>query len=114
MLEKDIRGGVYHVIQQYAKANNKYIKIIMKISNHCILSSGMQIISKDEQYHKGSLPVDGFKCVENTSRFVKHFIGNYNEDRDEGYFFEVDIKYPEDLHEVHNDLPFLLEKSKNI
>ena len=41
MLEKDIRGGVYHVIQQYAKANNKYIKIIMKISNHCILSSGM-------------------------------------------------------------------------
>ena len=40
MLEKDIRGGVCHAIQQYAKANNKYIKIIMKISNHCILSRG--------------------------------------------------------------------------
>ena len=40
MLEKDIRRGVCHAIQQYAKANNKYIKIIMKISNHCILSRG--------------------------------------------------------------------------
>ena len=26
MAEKDIRGGICHVIHQYAKANNKYIK----------------------------------------------------------------------------------------
>ena len=31
---------------------------------------------------------------------------------DEGYFFEVDVQYPEKLHELHNDLPFLPERMK--
>ena len=26
MLEKDIRGGIYHAIYQYVKSNNKYMK----------------------------------------------------------------------------------------
>ena len=26
MIEKDIRGGIYHSIHRYARANNKYIK----------------------------------------------------------------------------------------
>ena len=34
---------------------------------------------------------------------------NYNKESDEGYFLEVDVHYPEKLHELHNDLPFLLE-----
>ena len=31
---------------------------------------------------------------------------------DEGYFLEVDFQYLEKLHELHNDLPFLLERTK--
>ena len=48
------------------------------------------------------------------SRFLinEDFIKNYNEERDEGYFFEVDAQYPEKLHKVHNDLPFLPERMK--
>ena len=56
------------------------------------------------------LPVDGFKWVENTSQFSKNFIENYNEDKDEGYFLEVDVQYPRKLHELHNNLPFFLKK----
>ena len=31
---------------------------------------------------------------------------------DEVYFFEVDIQDPEELHELHYDLPFLLVRMK--
>ena len=37
---------------------------------------------------------------------------NYNEESDEGRFIEVDVHYPEKLHELHNDLPFLPERMK--
>ena len=37
---------------------------------------------------------------------------NYNEESDEGYFFEVDVPYLEKLRELHNDLPFLSERMK--
>ena len=50
--------------------------------------------------------------IENTSQFNENFIKNYNEESDEGYFLEVDVQYPEKLHETHNDLPFLLERMK--
>ena len=32
--------------------------------------------------------------------------------RDRGYLLEVDIKYPKDLHNSHNDWPFLCERFK--
>ena len=37
---------------------------------------------------------------------------NYNEESDEGYFFEAGVEYLEKLYELHNDLPFLLERMK--
>ena len=40
------------------------------------------------------------------------FIKNYNEESDEGYFLEHDVQYIEKSHELHNDLPFLLEIMK--
>ena len=41
-------------------------------------------------------PVDGFKWVEENdlSKFNKKFIKSYNENSDQGYFLEVDVKYP--------------------
>ena len=35
-----------------------------------------------------------------------------NEVSDIGHFLEVDVQYPQVLHEIHNDLPFLTEKMK--
>ena len=37
---------------------------------------------------------------------------NYNEESDEGYFLETDVQYLEKLHELYNDLPFLLDRIK--
>ena len=36
----------------------------------------------------------------------------YNEESDEGYFLEDDVQYLENLHELHNYLPFLQERIK--
>ena len=58
------------------------------------------------------LPVNGIKWVEETSEFNKDFKKCYNEESDEGYFFEADIKYPKELEEFHNDLPFLPKRMK--
>ena len=55
------------------------------------------------------LPVNNFEWVKDTSQFNKDFIKNYNEESDEGYFLEVDVLYLQKLHELHNDLPILLD-----
>ena len=57
-------------------------------------------------------PVNGFKRVKETFQFKEDFIKSYNEESDKECFLEVDIKYSEKLHNLHNDLPFLPEKMK--
>ena len=56
--------------------------------------------------------VNKFEWFEDISKFNEDFIKNYNEENDEGYFLEVDVQYPEKLHGLHNDLPFLPERMK--
>ena len=53
------------------------------------------------------MPVNGFKWVTKLDKFNEDFIKNYNEDGDVGYFLDVDIEYPKNLHKMHSDLPFL-------
>ena len=56
------------------------------------------------------LPVNDFKWINNVSKINEKFIKNYDEDNDKGYIFEVDVKYPKRLHDLHSDLPFLPER----
>ena len=58
------------------------------------------------------LPVNGFKWIENTSEINEEFIKNYDENSDEEYILEVDVKYPRKLHILHSDLPFLPKRMK--
>ena len=58
------------------------------------------------------LPVNNFEWIKDTSQFNEDFIKNYNEKSDEGYFLEVVVQCLKNLHELHNDLPFLPERMK--
>ena len=58
------------------------------------------------------LPVSNFTWVEDLSIFTESFIKNYDENSDTGYILEVDVEYPENLHKLHRDLPFLPGRMK--
>ena len=102
-----IRGGICDSIHRYAKANNKY----MRNYNNNEESSYIQYLDANNLYGwamSKKLPVNGFKWIEPVMN--EDFIKNYDENNDKGYIFEVDVKYPKRLHELHSDLPFLPER----
>ena len=53
------------------------------------------------------LPYREFELLENVDKFDVMSINKISEI---GYFLEVDLKYPDELHELHNDYPFAPEK----
>ena len=61
------------------------------------------------------LPTGGFKWVDdvNVQRFTPERIAKLAEENgDIGYYLEVEVDYPEKLHNLHNDLPFMPERMK--
>ena len=96
MVEEGIRGGICHLIQRYAKTNNKY----MKNYNDNEESSYIQYLDANNLYGwaiSKKLPVNGFKWIGNNETvgpvINEEFIKNYDENSDKGYIFEVDVKY---------------------
>ena len=53
------------------------------------------------------LPYGGFKWLKNIDKFD---IMSISDKSPIGYFLEVDLEYPEELHELHNDFPLAPEK----
>ena len=48
------------------------------------------------------LPYGGFKWLKNVDEFD---VMSVSEKSLIGYFLEVDLEYPDELHELHNDYP---------
>ena len=40
---------------------------------------------------------------------MKSYNEIYNKESDEGYFSKIEVEYPEKLHYLHSELPFLPE-----
>ena len=56
--------------------------------------------------------VNNFERIKVTSQFNGDSIKRYNEESDEGDFFEVDVQNLEKLHETHDGLSFLPKEMK--
>ena len=111
MAEEGIRSGICYSIHQYAKANNKYMKNYNKDEELPYIP----YLDANNLYGwamSKKLPVNGFKWLDSDkiNEINEDFIKNYDENNDKGYIFEVDVKYPKRLHELHSDLPFLSER----
>ena len=56
-----------------------------------------------------ALPTGNFKWL-SPKRIDKIDLGKYRDDSKKGLILEVDLEYPQELHDLHNDYPLALEK----
>ena len=109
-IEKGMLGGVSYITNRYGKANNEYIKeydekapskYIMYLDANNIYGWAMS------QY----LPTGGFRWL--TEKEINSIdLAKYKEDSKKGLILEVDVEYPQELHDIDNDCALAPEKMK--
>ena len=65
-----------------------------------------------KQYYEKRFNKELIERFASTSGINEEFIKKYDENNDNGYILEVDVKYPKKLHDLHSDLPLLLKRMK--
>ena len=109
-IEKGLRGGISYIANRYGEANNKYMKeydekapskYIMYLDANNLYGWAMS------QY----LPTGGFRWM-TEKQINKINLDKYKDDSKKGLILEVDLEYPKELHDLHNDYPLAAEKIK--
>ena len=109
-IEKGMRGGISCIANRYGEANNKYMneyndkapsKYIMYLDANNLYGWAMS------QY----LQTGGFKWL-NDNQINKLDLSKYNDESKKGLILEVDLEYPQELHDLHNDDPLAAEQVK--
>ena len=109
MVEKGIRGGISIISNRYGKANNKY----MKEYNKKEASKYLMYLDANNLYGWAmslKLPVHSFKWM--TNKEIENIFNNQIAQVWEKTpcILEVDLVYPEELHDLHNDYPLCPER----
>ena len=109
-IEKGMRGGISYIANRYGKANNKY----MKNYDEKVPSKYIMYLDANNLYGWAMsqyLPTGGFKWL-SPEQIEKINLGKYRDDSKKGLILEVDLEYPQELHDLHNDYPLGSEKVK--
>ena len=101
MVEEGIRGGVSMISNRYSKANNKYMDDKFNPNEP---SKYIQYLDANNLYGAAmsmKLPTSGFT-----------WMNKYELNHWEKYpcILEVDLEYPKELHDLHNDYPLAPER----
>ena len=112
MVEKGIRGGISIISNRYGKANNKYMKEGFKKDE---VKKYLMYLDTNNLYGYAmsmKLPTYGFKWL--TSGEMENLYDNQILQVWEKTpcILEVDLEYPEKLHDLHNDYPLCPERVK--
>ncbi|XP_070526022.1 uncharacterized protein [Cardiocondyla obscurior] len=107
-IERGIRGGLSQCSSRYACANNKYMQ------SHDSTKPSTYLMYYDINNLYGwamcqPLPYAEFQWVDNASTFN---VMGVPLDSSDGYILEVDLEYPQHLHDAHIDLPFCPTRDK--
>ena len=103
MFEKGIRGGISMISNRFGQANNKFMGKKFDPSQP---SKYLAYLDANNLYGWAMmkpLPVGDFKWME--ERELEHW-------EDFPCILEVDLDYPKDLHDLHNDYPIAPERLK--
>ena len=102
-IEKGLRGGISYIAHRHAEANNKYIRNY----DPDILFSYIMYLDANNLYGwamSQPLPYGNFRWVRANNVIPKR--------KGIGHIYEVDLEYPKELHDLHNDYPCAPEKIK--
>ena len=107
-IEKGLRGGISYISHRHGKANNKY----MRDYNPQEESSYLMYLDANNLYGwamSQPLPYRDlqWKDFEDPEEII---LDNYHENSNKGIILKVDLEYPEELHDLHNDYPCAPEK----
>ena len=104
MVEQGMRGGMCQVSHKLAEANNKYMDEAFDESKP---SSYINYLDANNLYGLAmsqKLPLKNIKWAKKTPNIEK-----WDEKDEYGYIMEVDLEYPETLHDYHSDYPLAPE-----
>ena len=105
-----MRGSISCINKRYSKAYNKYCPDYDKTKPEKYIT----YLDMNNLYGYAMseyLPYRGFKWVKINNETAKRILNKKYDDL-HGYFLEVDLDYPENLHKEHNDLSMAPEKIK--
>ncbi|KAL9965086.1 hypothetical protein ACROYT_G028833 [Oculina patagonica] len=109
-IEKGMKGGISYISCRYSKANNKYMKEYDENS----ASKYIMYLDANNLYGWAMsqfLPTGGFRWL-TEKQINKANLAKYKENSKKGLILEVDLEYPNELHDLHNDYPLGPEKVK--
>ena len=111
MFERGIRGGITQSVYRYAAANNPYMEEYdsNKPTNY------LQYLDTNNLYGwamSQPLPTGEFRWINCDNWNPKRLVNMLSAEQNHGYLLEVDVSYPEKLHDLHNDIPFMCSKMK--
>ena len=107
--DRSLIGGISIVSNHYAKANNPRLETNdpkQKTSYFGFFDRNNQYGDAMRQY----LLTGGFQWMElktTSPEFWYEFALHQKEEQEHGYMFEVDIIYPEELHDSHDNFPLV-------
>ena len=106
MFERGIRGGITQSVHKWA--NNPYMGSKFNPNEKV---NYLQYLDANDLYRWAMpqpLPTGGFKWVKVKPAEISKLAKLENE----GYLLELDVKYPKELHDSGNELPFMCKKLK--